>query len=378
MRKHKHDIYDFRHDGADSLTKSDRINGLEVGMIGSIPDEIMSIINTVIKATIASTLPDGHCLRRSIAKNHNVDPGWVIKKLKRKCTSMIASNATMKIENNISWYNKIKNIPDRWTNIKSNQPHHCPRSDWGGVNEIQMWAMIAGTQVIVIDKQMSNCTIYLPKGDTIPRRYSLDIITQQHCNWKRNGKPPQYLLYNGVDHYNGIVYKKSTEHTPTRRNNHNSDGIQEYPLCSQLANTATATDETQVKRKDPPVIPTPPQIGENKSVALIEETTNTQPLKKPKIATKLEAAAITTEANMDTADAIGKLRNLKRKQEQQQEQQREKETRDKKEKQTQKKWKQTKISIYTAGKQDNKRKRNIRKSIVEHEQRGKNKRKATE
>ena len=81
---------------------------------------------------------------------------------------------------------------------------------------------------------------------------------------------------------------------------------------------------------------------------------------------------------MNTANAIEKLRNLKRKQEQQQERQREKETRDKKEKQTQKKWKQTKISIYTAGKQDNKRKRNIGKSIVEHEQRGKNKRKATE
>ena len=120
------------------------------------------------------------------------------------------------------------------------------------------------------------------------------------------------------------------------------------------------------------MISTPPQISKNKSVALVEETTNTQPLKKPKIAT------VTTETKMDTADAIEKLRNLKRKQEQQQERQREKETRDKKEKQTQKKWKQTKISIYTAGKQDNKRKRNIGKSIVEHEQRGKNKRKATE
>jgi len=134
------------------------MNGQIVGEIGEVSEEIKALITSVIKATIVSTIPDGHCLRRSIAKSNNMNPGQVIKKLRRKCTSMLRKKTTMLVESDVQWYEKVRNFPDSWTNIKSNQPHHCPRSDWGGINEIQMWAMIIGVRVIVIDKLLNSCT----------------------------------------------------------------------------------------------------------------------------------------------------------------------------------------------------------------------------
>ena len=92
---------------------------------------------------------------------------------------------------------------------------------------------------------------------------------------------------------------------------------------------------------------------------------------------RVEEAKCAAEMKISTQEAIEKLKNLKRKQEQRQEQQQQKESQDGKEKRTQRKWKQTKINIYTAGKQDKKRKQDICRPKEEYEHRNKNKQKTT-
>ena len=73
---------------------------------------------------------------------------------------MIQTNSKMTQENNIMWYTKWANKTKEWTEVKANVSSHCSRSQWGGINEIQIWAMIIKQKVIVLDSKLGTQQLY--------------------------------------------------------------------------------------------------------------------------------------------------------------------------------------------------------------------------
>ena len=64
--------------------------------------------------------------------------------------------------------------------------------------------MIIKQKVIVLDSKLDTATIFHPKGNKLPKTVNLEIINQIHNTEIRQNKKPQYILYNGRDHYNSI------------------------------------------------------------------------------------------------------------------------------------------------------------------------------
>jgi hypothetical protein len=110
-----------------------------------------------IKRQVISVHTGGYCIFRALGKNHCIHPGEVTKYMKNKCIRMIQTNSKMTQENNTIWYTKWANKTKEWTELKSNVSSHCNRSQWGGINEMQIWAMIIKQKVIFEFGQ-----IYLP------------------------------------------------------------------------------------------------------------------------------------------------------------------------------------------------------------------------
>jgi hypothetical protein len=48
-------------------------------------------------------------------------------------------------------------------------------------------------------------TQYEPDGTTLPRRMKIEDLRAKHYNMTCNGKKPEYILYDGIHHYNGII-----------------------------------------------------------------------------------------------------------------------------------------------------------------------------
>merc|ERR1711966_321499 len=159
-------------------------------------------IEHVIKRHIASVHPDGYCLFRALGKNHSIHPGMVAKYMKNKCRQMIQTNSKMKLESNEGWYKKWANKTKEWTHIKSNISSHCNRSQWGGINEVQIWAMIIKQKVIILDSKLDTATIFHPQGNTLPKTVKLETMNQIHNTEIRQNNKPQCILFNGIDLYN--------------------------------------------------------------------------------------------------------------------------------------------------------------------------------
>jgi len=151
----------------------------------------------------------------------------------------------------------------------------------------------------------------------------------------------------------------------------------QYTLNLNLDSKTPVTKAARLKRKISPKSHTAPQEAKQAKPTQLKVNLVTKPNKKLKKSSSVEEAKYAAETNMSAREAIEKLKNNKRKQEQRQEQQQQKDKQDRKEKQTQRKWKQTKISIYTAGKQDKKRKPDICRPKEEYEHRNRNKQKTT-
>ena len=47
-------------------------------------------------------------------------------------------------------------------------------------------------------------SLYTPTGDDLPKNIDMADIAQVHHNLTRNNKRPEYILYNGMNHYNGM------------------------------------------------------------------------------------------------------------------------------------------------------------------------------
>ena len=54
-----------------------------------------------------------------------------------------------------NWYNSICDRPSEWDNIQYNKNSHCSREEWGGDNELAIWAYIAQTTIIVTHKTLN-------------------------------------------------------------------------------------------------------------------------------------------------------------------------------------------------------------------------------
>ena len=193
-----------------SLRSHDTKDGYVTGLIHDMTVHMEHTIEHVIKRQIVSVHPDGYCLFRALGKNHSIHPGMVIKYMKNKCKQMIRSNDKMKLESNAGWYTKWANKTKEWTNIKSNISSHCNRTQWGGINEIQIWAMIIKQKVIILDCKLDTATIFLPIGDTLPMTVNLERLNNMHNTDNRQNKKSQYILYNGSDHYNSIPAEDTT------------------------------------------------------------------------------------------------------------------------------------------------------------------------
>jgi hypothetical protein len=87
---------------------------------------------------------------------------------------------------------------------------NCTREEWGGDNEIQLWAYITQTTIVVTNKVGNSYMIYNPNVHDIPTMRQTDTLQEMHDQLKQEGREPAYLMYNGV-HYNPIVHERQGE-----------------------------------------------------------------------------------------------------------------------------------------------------------------------
>ena len=67
-----------------------------------------------------------------------------------------------------------------WMELKSNVSSHCSRLQWGGINEVQIWAMIINQEVVVLDSNTDKATIFHPKGNELPKTVNLEDMNKIH------------------------------------------------------------------------------------------------------------------------------------------------------------------------------------------------------
>ena len=212
-----------------TLGTHDTIDGQITGLIQEISVEMEYTIEHIIKGKIISAHPDGHCLFRALGKNHCINPGEVIKYMKNKCIQMMDKKQKMYIESNDDWYKKMATKTKKWTDLKSNAVSQCGVSQWGGINETQLWAMITKQKVIILDSKFNTATIFHPNGDKLTDRVNLENVNQLHTTEIRQNKNPQYVLYNGIDHYNSITTNETIINT-TKTQTNNSQKRNSRPI----------------------------------------------------------------------------------------------------------------------------------------------------
>ena len=199
-------------------------NGEPEMAVENVQQHIRNFIHCDIKGKIIWVLGDGHCLRRAIGKVYRISPGEVIEQIRRKCTRMLASKQKMYIESDTEWYKTCVNRPAKWDKIQESvKQTQISREEWGGNNEIQIWANISATYITVIDNDLDSAMTYHPgedhqmgkncnrkNRDKLPTRIdrietNVDELYTQHIQLFRKGARQRYLLIgNSGTHYNAI------------------------------------------------------------------------------------------------------------------------------------------------------------------------------
>ena len=100
-----------------------------------------------IKGETKGTLEDGHCLRRALGKVWGIQPGQVVSELCEGGEHITKHGGKLKKECDNAWYENIQHRPDHWRNIIHNVRSNCNREEWGGDNDIQLWAYITQTTI---------------------------------------------------------------------------------------------------------------------------------------------------------------------------------------------------------------------------------------
>ena len=91
---------------------------------------------------------------------------------------MLKTKRNMALESNKNWYKQWTNKNKEWTELKSNVSSHCSRLQWGGINEVQIWAMIINQAVVVLDSNTDKATIFHPKGNELPKTVNLEDMNK--------------------------------------------------------------------------------------------------------------------------------------------------------------------------------------------------------
>ena len=164
---------------------------------------------TNIKGETKGILEDVHCLRRSLGKLWDIQPGRVISKLCEGVNTLKKHGGKLKTESDNAWYGNIQHRPDHWHNMVQNVQSHCIREEWGGDDEIQLWAYITQTTIVVTNKVRYRYTIYNSNSNVheMPTMKQNNTLQEMHDQLTQVGREPAYLIYSGV-HYNPIVHER--------------------------------------------------------------------------------------------------------------------------------------------------------------------------
>ena len=157
-------------------------------------------------------------MRRALGKLWNIPPGQVIGKLAKGSEHVVRHKGKLKLESRAEWYNTVQNRPPHWYNIKHNVRENCSRDEWGGQNELKLWAYITQTTIIVMHKVQGQITIYTPDPHTLPEMKPVCDLATLHAKFIQEECISAYLMYNGT-HYNPIVHdnmqlKPLSDHMP--------------------------------------------------------------------------------------------------------------------------------------------------------------------
>jgi hypothetical protein len=192
-------------------------NGQAAGRIIATNSSVISFLGQ-IKGETLGTLEDGQCLRRALGKLWNIEPGQVIDKLEEGSAHIVRHKGKLKLESKDEWYDTVQNRPAHWHNIKHNVQATCGRDEWGGQNELKLWAYITQTTIVVMHKVQGQITVYTSDPHALPEMKPACGLGVLHTKLKQEGNTPMYLMYNGV-HYNPVVYdtmqlKPLSDHMP--------------------------------------------------------------------------------------------------------------------------------------------------------------------
>ena len=129
---------------------------------------------------------------------------------------MLENNERMAVESNKRWYDKVANPPTEWLELKTSSPSYIRR--YTGCNELQLWTLISKRPMVSLNANTWEATVYEPNLRHLPIiRKDLDQLSDDLLG--KYNKPPGYVLYNNINHYNAIIRTESEdaedmEHTP--------------------------------------------------------------------------------------------------------------------------------------------------------------------
>ena len=187
-------------------------NGQVAGRIQATNPELVQFLET-IQGETKGTPEDGHCLRRALGKLWDMQPGQVIQKIREGGEHLRLHHGKLVIESDDDWYKDICNRPSEWDNIQHNKNSHCSEKEWGGNNELALWAYITQTPIIVTHETLNTYTIYKSDVHTMPEKKRVSTLRSTHLQITRDYSEPVYLIYNGY-HYNPIIHARSTKIIP--------------------------------------------------------------------------------------------------------------------------------------------------------------------
>ena len=151
--------------------------------------------------------------------------------MKTYCENVLNTQATLYIDGQ-AWYHRLANPPDHWLELETSVWSYT--NIFAGISELHIWAIITQKPIIALNAITGTATVFTPDKKAPPKVY---INPQQAHEETRNryAKPPGYVLYNNVNHYNAIM-------TQTQREEH----TQQLPSKLQNTSNQSKTNPTTI------------------------------------------------------------------------------------------------------------------------------------
>jgi len=138
--------------------------------VGNVPDIIQQNLRQCNTQQI-QVLGDGHCARRALAKNLNMEPGQLIQLISTTCNALHnlgTAEGEAVIDARALDYRQIETYANNMAQfaghnkVKENEQMTCTRDQWGGEFEIKITANITDTPVLVINLENRCIEIHWP------------------------------------------------------------------------------------------------------------------------------------------------------------------------------------------------------------------------